>query len=267
MNIYKLELKMKRNSVIGWSLALIVWIFLYMSFFGTIAADAELLNEMMANFPDELLMAFGMDGIDLSTVLGFFGIIFTISQILIALQAANYGLSLVSVEETDMTADFLLAKPVSRPKILTSKFLAALTALTITNVVLWLASFVAINLFRDGRPYDQQPLILLLSTVLLFQLVFLSVGLLISLLVKRVRSVTPYALALVFGLYVLNAFGGMLGEDTIELITPFKHFDPNYILSNNQYDIPLVLLSVAFFLIAIVGSYRLYTTRNIQTAM
>jgi ABC-2 type transport system permease protein len=129
------------------------------------------------------------------------------------------------------------------------------------------ATLTAISLFRDGRPYDRQALLLLLASVLVFQLVFLAVGLLISLLVKRLRNVTPYVLALVFGMYVLNAFGGMLGEDTIEIITPFKHFDPNYILNNNAYDLPLMFISLVIILVSIVASYRLYTRRNIQTAM
>jgi len=267
MNIYKHELKMKVNSVIIWSVAIAAFIFLYMSFFGSFAADAELLNETLAGMPEEFLMAFGMNDVDMSTVLGFFGLVFTIVQICIAIQAANYGFGLVSVEEADMIADFLLAKPVSRPKILTGKLLAALTGLTMTNVVVWVATFVAINMFREGRPYDEGALILLLASVALFQLVFLTVGVLISLLMKRVRSVTPYTMALVFGMYVLNAFGGLLGEETIELITPFKHFDPNYILGNAAYDLPLMLLSVVFILISVVGSYRLYARRNIQTAM
>lgn len=267
MNIYKHEFKTKINSVISWSAATALFIIIYMSFFSSIAIDSELLNETLAGMPEEFLMAFGMNNIDMSTVFGFYGLVFTLVQLLIAIQAANYGFGLVSVEETDMTADFLLAKPVSRPKILTNKLLAAMTGLLITNVVVWVATFAALNMFSGGRPYDQQALILLLVSVPLFQLVFLTAGVLISLLVKRVRSVTPYTMALVFGMYVLNAFGGMLGEDTIELITPFRHFDPNYILNNAEFELPLMLLSVAFIIIAIIGSYRLYTRRNIQTAM
>lgn len=267
MNIYIHEFKMKIRSIVIWCVALTGIIFLFMSLFPTFAADAELLNQTMAGMPEELLMAFGMTGIDLATVVGFFGFAFTFIQVCIAIQAANYGFSLVSVEEMDMTADFLLAKPVSRTKILTSKLLAALTALLITNIVLWVVTFAALGAFSDGRPYDQQSLILLLASVLLFQLFFLTVGLLISLLVKRLRSVTPYVMALVFGMYILNAFGGMLGEDTIEIITPFKHFDPNYIISNNAYDLPLISLSLVIVLISVVVSYRLYSRRNIQTAM
>lgn len=165
-----------------------------------------------------------------------------------------------------MTADFLLAKPVGRAHILTSKLLAAFTGLTITNIVVWVSSFVFINMFRAGRAYDTKTLLLLLLSIVVFQLFFLSVGILISLLMKRVRSVTSVSMALAFGMYVLSAFGGMLGDDTLDVITPFKHFEPNYIIANAAYDVPLVLLSVAVIIISMVGSYALYGKRNIQTA-
>jgi ABC-2 type transport system permease protein len=266
MNIYKQELKMIRNSVITWSISVSVLLLLFMTFFSTFAKDAALMNEMMAQFPKELLMAFGMTGVDMSTVLGFFSFIFLFCQICLAIQASNYGFGLVSLEERDMTADFLLAKPVSRTHILTSKLLAALTGLTITNIVMWISTFVFIDLFRDGRAYDTGTLLLILSSILPFQLFFLTVGVLVSLFMKKVRSVTPLSMALAFGMYVISAFGGMLGDVKLELITPFKHFEPGYIITNATYDLPLVLISVSVIIISIAASYVLYAKRNINSA-
>ena len=267
MNIYKHEFKMSMGSVITWSVSIAVLILVFMSMFSAFAADAQVLNQMMAKFPKELLMAFGMTGIDMSTVLGFFGLIFTFVQICLSIQAANYGFSLVSIEESEMTADFLLTKPVTRPRILTSKLLAVFTGLTLTNAVVWICSFLFISLFRGGREYDTRILLLLLSSIILFQLVFLTLGVVISLMVKRVRSVMPYSMGLAFGMYVLSAFGGLLGDVKLERITPFKHFEPNYIISNAAYDLPLVLISVIYIVAAVAGSYVLYTRRNIHTAI
>lgn len=266
MNIFKHELKMYSRSVLTWSLALAVLLCLFLSLFSGFADSAELLNASLDKFPPELLMAFGMDTMDLSSVLGFYGIAFLFCQVCLAIQASNYGFSLVSVEERDLTADFLLAKPVGRTNILTTKFLAALTGLTITNLVVWISSFVFINLYRDGRVYETKPLLMLLGSIVVFQLVFLALGVLISLLVRRVRSVTPFSMGLAFGMYILNAFGGMLGEDKLEIITPFKHFDPNNIINNATYD-PLVLISVAAILMSVVGSYVLYARRDIHSVV
>lgn len=267
MNIYKHEFKMKLNSVITWSIALILLILIYMSLYSGFADQAEILNKMMEEFPEELLSAFGMDGMDMSTVLGFFGIVILFCQICVSIQAANYGFSLVSVEERDLTADFLLAKPVGRTKILTSKLLAAITSLAITNLVACLYSYVFINIFRNGRPYEIKTLILLLLTLTFLQLFFLTVGMLISLLPRKIRSVTPFSMGLVFGLYVLNAFGGMIGDDKLSYITPFKHFEPNYIIRNGSYDVPLVLISVSLIILSTAGTYILYSKRNIHSAV
>ncbi len=267
MNIYRHELRMHARSVLTWSVAVAVVILVFVSLFSSFAEQAALMNEMLARFPPELLTAFGLQGVDLATVLGFFGFVFLFAQICLAIQASTYGFSLVSVEERDWTADFLLAKPVRRTHILTSKLLAALTALTITNAVVWISSFACIHLFKGDRAYDAGTLALLLSSIILFQLFFLSVGLVVSLLVKRIRSATPYAMALGFGMYVLSVFGDMLGESVLEKITPFKHFEPRYIVEHGAYDLPLVLISVAVIGISLVGSYLLYARRDIPSAV
>lgn len=266
MNIYKHEFKTHLKSVMIWSAAVVLLVLVYLSAFTVVAVETETMNEMMANFPEELLIAFGMDNLDWSTVLGFYSVVFLLCQVCLAIQAANYGFSLVSIEERELTADFLLAKPVKRSKILTSKLLAALTSLTITNVMVWISSFVVIEMVREGRDYDRTALVMVLLSIVVFQLFFLSVGMLISLLVRRVRTVTPFSMALAFGMYVLNVFGGMLGDVSLEVISPFKHFDPNYIIANLEYDL-LGLISVVTIMISIAGSYVLYSRRNIPSAV
>jgi ABC-2 type transport system permease protein len=262
-NIYRHEFHMRQRSVVIWSLAVTAIVVIFFSFFSVFADQAALMNDMLANFPQELRAAFGMDKMNLATVLGFYSFIFLFIQLCLAIQASNYGFGLVSIEESELTADFLLTKPVSRSQVLTSKLLAALTSLTITNLVVWASSFAAILLFRGEYEFEPRTLILLLVSIVIFQLFFLSVGLVISLLVKRVRSVTPYALGLGFGSYVLNAFSGVFGDVKLELITPFKHLDAAYIVQNNAYDIPLFLLNIAVTLISLALSYWLYIRRDI----
>ncbi|OGO64977.1 MAG: hypothetical protein A2030_07225 [Chloroflexi bacterium RBG_19FT_COMBO_50_10] len=262
-NIYQHEFNVRLKSVLVWSLALVFLIVFYFSIFPVFSDQAALINAMMARFPAELRAAFGMDNIDLSSVLGFYSFIFLFVQLCLSIQAGNYGFGLVSIEESELTADFLLSKPVSRTQVLTSKLLAALTSLTITNLIVWVSSFISILLFSAGHAYEPRTLILLLLSIVIFQLFFLSVGLVVSLLVKRVRNVTPYALGLGFGTYVLSAFSGVFGEVKLELITPFKHLDAAYIVRNGAYDTPLVLLNVAVTLVSLAVSYWLYIHRDI----
>ncbi len=265
LNIYKHEFHMRLRSVIIWSLSAAAIALVFFAIFPVFADQAALMNQLLEKFPPELRAAFGMEEIDLSTVLGFYSFILLFVQICLAIQAGNYGFGLVSVEEAELTADFLLTKPVSRTQILTSKLLAALTSLLVTNLVILASSFLAIELFRDGREYDPGLLLLMLASLVIFQLFFLCVGLVVSLLVRRVRSVTPYSLGLGFGAYVLSAFSGVFGDVKLEYITPFKHFDLAYIVQHEALNTPLVLLNVSITLVSLAVSYWLYTRRDIPS--
>lgn len=267
MNIFRYEFKMRLKSVITWSVSVALVILVFTSLYSSFAGQAEEVSKLMSNYPKELLTAFGLDGTDLSTVLGFFGFIFLFVQVCLAIQAAGYGFSTVSVEEREWTADFLLTKPLKRSRILTGKLLGALAGLTITNAVVWVSSFGCINLFKGDRAYDAGALALLMLSIIVFQVFFLAVGLVISLLVKRIRSVMPYSMGLAFGMYVLSVFGGMMGSSILEKITPFKHFDPAYISLHRAWDMPLVMISAVVIILSLAASYVLYERRDIPAVV
>jgi ABC-2 type transport system permease protein len=239
-----------------------------MLFYPSFASDAALVDKLMKNYPEELLKAFGMSGgLSLSSVLGYFSFVFAFVQLCIAIQSANYGFHMLSVEERELTADFLMTKPVSRSRIIVSKILAAFTGLTITNFFIWVGSYGSIIAFNDGNSYDTRNLILVLLTTTFFQLFFLSVGMVISVSVKKVRSVLTFSMALSFGMYILNALRSILGGEILGIISPFYHFEPGYILKNGHYDIPMVSISIAVVILSIIGSYILYIKRNIHSAI
>lgn len=267
MNIFKYELKTKLRSVLTWSLSIYALILLFMSLFQSFSKESAVVTELMSSFPKELLIAFGMADVDWSTILGFYGMVFVFVQICLAIQAANYGFGLVSIEESEWTADFLMSKPVGRRHIMTSKLLAAICALGLTEIFVWIASLIYLIIFRGDQLIPLEPMLLLLFSMPAFQAFFLAVGMLISLLVKRVRSVTPFSMGLVFGLYILNAFGDMIGEEGLEILSPFQHFAPSYIVKHSTWNMPLVLISAAVTLLALAASYRLYARRNIASAV
>lgn len=263
--IYRYEIRQRWSSVGIWAGSLAGLLLMYMAFFPSFSADIAAMNQLLENFPPELKAAFGMNALDLGTLEGYFGLCFVFCQLCLAIQAANYGLSLVSVEEAELTADFLLTRPLSRPTILSSKLLAALTSLLVTDVLFWAVSLASIAMFKGDAQYEPRAIALLLGSAVIFQLIFFSVGLLLSLLVRRMRSVTPWSLGLAFGTYVISAFSGILGDVKLEYLSPFKHFDPGKIIRDLQYDMPLVLLDVVLVIVAIGVSYWLYQKRDIAS--
>ncbi|WP_461205301.1 ABC transporter permease [Clostridium sp. DL1XJH146] len=266
MTIFKYEFKLYVKSIIIWSLAVWGMLFMCMAIFPSFSADTAMVEKMMENYPEEMLKAFGMNsGVSLSTVLGYFIFIYAFIQLFLAIQASNYGFSCLSIEERELTADFLMSKPVSRTNIIISKFLAALLALTITNLLVWAGTFLSIELFRDGKAYDAGKVMLLLGTNVLFQLFFLSVGMIISVSVKRIKSVLSYSMALAFGLYMLNSLRSIFGGELLGIISPFYHFDPAYILDKGEINLPMVGVSIFVIIVSIGISYVLYNKRNIHS--
>jgi ABC-2 type transport system permease protein len=266
-NVFMHEFREKLKSVLYWSLGIAGIHLLYLSIYPSFADQAALINKMMQNFPPEFRAAFGMNGVDLSTVMGFYSFVFLLVQIMLAIQASNYGVGLVSVEESELTADFLLSKPISRAQILVSKFLATFAAMTITNGAVWASAYSTINLFRGNHPYDPRLLAILLGSIVVLQMFFFSVGLLISLIVRRIRNVTPYGLGLAFGMYVLGALSKMEGETILEWITPFKHFDSAYVIQHGGYDMRMFWLEIAVIVFSLAISYWRYLHRDIPAVV
>lgn len=266
LNVFKYEFKMMQKSLIVWSLSILMILYVMMVFFPVFSKDMDMIDKMMANYPPELLKAFGMSSeMSLATVLGYFSFTFAMVQLALSVQAANYGFSILSIEEREFTADFLITKPVSRKQILFAKFMASCLVLTLTNAITWIGSYTAIELFREGKPYDLTALVSLLFTILFFQFFFLAVGMFLSVLMKRVRNVLTFSLSIAFGTYILNALRGIVGGTTLGLLSPFYYFEPSRILSQGHLDMPWVLGSFATSLILLALTVQLYTKRDIAS--
>ena len=266
MNIYKYELKSYLKSIIIWSLSISALLFVFMAFFPSFSTDTKMMDSILKNYPEEMLKAFGMNtGLPLSSIPGYFVFIFAFIQLCISIQASNYGFSFLSIEERELTADFLMSKPVSRPSIFISKLFAAFTALTITTILIAITTFASIEIFKGDESYNVNNMIILLSTIVLFQLFFLSIGMIISVLVKKIRSVLAFSIGLSFFLYILNALKNIIGGDILGLITPFYHFEPSYILQYGKYNFNMTIVCLLIITVSISTSFYLYKKRDIHS--
>lgn len=266
MNIFKYEFKTYIKSILVWSINIMSFLIIFMMFYPAFGRDSELLEKLLENYPEEMLKAFGMStGLPLSSVLGYLAFVFVFVQLLLAIQSANYGFSFLSIEEREFTADYLMTKPVSRQSILLSKFFAAFLSLLITDLILVISTFLALELFKNGNDYEVKNVIVLLLSVPIFQLFFMSVGMFISVSVKKIKNVLSLSLSLSFGLYILNAMRAIFGGELLGYFSPFYHFEVGYILAEGKYDYKMIILSLLVIVISLVSSFVLYTKRDIYS--
>ena len=180
--VIKWTLWQRRWSTLWWAIGVAAFIFLSLSFYASFRDQAAQLNQVLDRLPAAARSLFTGNA-DFLSPQGFLSarVFYLMLPLLLSFLAISLGSSLISREEETGTLELLLARPVSRTKLLIAK---ALTGLIIT---------VAISLTA------------LTSTLVICKLV----GLEIPLGRVAVTTLTCTALALVFGAlaFAMSALG------------------------------------------------------------
>ncbi|WP_042464077.1 ABC transporter permease subunit [Neobacillus dielmonensis] len=263
MNIFLHELRAYRKSTIIWSLSLVVVIALFMSFYASFAKDAEEFTRLLANYPEAVRKAFGINLDNFFSILGFYSYPLSFITLCGAIQAMNLGTGIVSKEVREKTADFLLTKPVTRTQILTAKLLAALVSLVITFVVYFVAaSITALQVKTDD--FSMKTFFLLSLSLLFIQLIFLAVGMIVSVIIPKIKSVLTVSLATVFAFYFVGMLSATSGDEAKRYLSPFKYFDSSYIMEHTSFEASYLITGLGIVVAAILASYFIFVKKDIH---
>lgn len=263
MNMYLHELRSLRKSTVIWTVAMIALAALYFSLYPGIAKDAADFQKMLGAYPAPVRAALGISLDNIATILGFYAMVFSFITLCGAIQAMNLGVSILSKEARERTADFLLVKPVSRPMIVSAKLLAALTMLVVTDVVYIAAAFLFANMVKTAA-YNITVFLMINLTLFFIQLIFLALGVVISVFFNKLKSVLPISLGVVFGLYTIGAIIANGKNGAERFISPFKYFDINYIIKHASYETPYLITGTVIVILTIAITYIIYSKKDIH---
>ena len=225
--------------------------------------DVADFKNLLAGYPPSIRAMLGISLDNIASILGFYAMIFSFVAICGAIQAMNYGLSALSKETRERTADFLLVKPVSRFSIVSSKLLAMLTMLIVTDVLYYAGALITVSLIKSAG-FSGKLFFLISLTLLFIQLIFFALGVLISMFFKKLKSVLPVSLGVVFGLYILGSVLVTKSEDIARFISPFQYYPIPYILKNAGYETPYLIVGAAIVVLAVAASYIIYLRKDIH---
>jgi len=263
MNIFWHELRAYRKSIMIWAGAMTLLAVAYIFLFQGLGRDIEDFKAFLSNMPDVMIKSFNILIESISTLEGFYSFVFSFVLLCGAIQAMNLGTAIVSKEVRDKTADFLLTKPVSRIGIILSKLLAAFVVLVMTNIIyLGLTTFAAVAVVSR---FNLKVFFLISLTLFFVQLLFLALGILIAVIAGKIKSVISVSLSTVFGLYVLGSLGSILGEENVRYFSPFRYFDPVYIIDHATYETSFVVTGMVLIIAAIGVSCLVYAKKDIHT--
>ena len=264
MNIIKQELRMGRKSLITWCLSLSGILLLFMLFYPTIFDQLEGFQKIFESFPLEFQKALGFDTLDLTNILSFYQFPFTYILVAGAVQAMNLGVSILSSEVREKTGDFIFVKPVTRHTIVSMKMLAILIQILITNIFIFLTALLTISLLSENG-YNLKLFTLLTTSLFFIQIFFASFGLFISVFIKRIRSVLPISMGVVFLFYIIYLLNETLDDWTLKLISPFSYFNLSGIARDMNYDSLYLFLWFILVSLFIFLTFKLFSRKDLPS--
>lgn len=262
MNIFLRELKANFKSLLIWSVIIALMIMMAVAKFSAFAGDPEMLK-MLDSMPPALLDALSMSAFNLTTLSGFYGIMFIYFGLMSAIAAAMWGSDIISKEERDRTVEFSLVLPVSRSRVVTAKALAALVNCIAFVLITWAVTLVAVRSYQpDQAFYDF--LALEMQAMLALELIFLAIGLLLGCAMKQYKRSGSTAIAIILTTYFMSIISSMQeGLDFLKYFTPFKYFDAGELLRTGKMDGAYLVLSAAIIVVCVAAAYWMYNKRDL----
>jgi ABC-2 type transport system permease protein len=250
------------KSLLIWCGIMFLLIVIGTSKFAAFAGDPEALK-ILDTMPPAVLDAMSLRAFNLTTVTGFYGVMFIYFGLMAAIAAAMWGSDIISKEERDKTVEFSLVLPVSRSKVITAKALAALVNCIIFVLATWVFSLIMVQTYEPDATF--YPFLALeMQAMFMISLIFLALGLLLGCAMKRYKLSGSTAVGIILVTYFMSIISGMQENlDFLKYFTPFKYFDAGELFRNGELDGTYLLISAGVIIVCVAAAYWIYRKRDL----
>ncbi|MFN8374675.1 MAG: ABC transporter permease subunit [Anaerolineae bacterium] len=207
--IFKRTLRDQRKTIIGWGIALAVYMLYVVVLYPTMQ-QLDYLNEIMQVPIFQALV--GSEVTDFTSPGGFIGMyVFLYLPLILAVFAILFGMSITSSEEEQGTLDVLLAAPVPRSQLILEKLAAGTVALAL----ILLGAFVGYLLgvvFTPSLQIDWGVLLLAFLNIIPVTLLMIALTLLLSTILRSRGLVGGIMTVFLVASYFIMTLGQMASE-------------------------------------------------------
>ena len=263
MTITRHELRRGRLSFLIWTgvigFLLAVCVFLYPEMKGQMQGIDELFSSM-----GSFTAAFGMDKLNFGTLVGYYAIeCGNVLGLGGAFFAALCAVGMLSKEEKDRTAEFLLTHPISRTRIVAEKLAAVLLQIAAMNLLIWLVSVLSMLLVGETVPWRELNLLHLAYFLLQLELAGICFG--ISAFLRRGSAGVGLGTAAL--LYAANLIANVADSVRfLKWITPFGYCDGAEITASGSLEAGKILLGLGIGAVGVALAFFQYTRKDIHCA-
>jgi len=260
MAILKLEIRQGRGSLIIWTAVITFMLGVCILIYPEMSKQMDGISETFSNMGG-FSAAFGMDRINFGEFPGFFGVeCGNVLGLGGAFFAGLTGISALSKEEREHTAEFLLTHPVSRKNIIAQKLVSVIVQIVILNAAA--IGITVLTVLIIGESPDIKPLALMFAAYLIMQIEIAAVCFGISAFVKR--GVLGSGLGVAAAYYFLNIISNLTEKaEFLKYITPFGYTDSADIIENGCIEIKYLAVGIAVTFIGIGAAFYKYERKDI----
>ena len=223
-------------------------ILLCMLLFPTLKSQSAQMNQMYASM-GSFSTAFGMDQVNITSVIGYFAIeCGTVLGLGGVLYCGMIGIGVVVGEEQFHTVEFLYTHPRTRKRILFEKFLAMILCIGGFYLINFFISLLSFLWLKEPFPIDKLILIFLMQYILGIEIAGISFG--ISCFLRSGKLFAGIGIGFFF--YCLDLYANMQKHAIfIRYLTPFSYASPVAVLSKHTIEATYLLagmIQLAIFL-------------------
>ena len=261
MTLVKHELKQGKISFLIWTASIGFLLAICIFLFPEMKGQMDSVNDMFASM-GSFTEAFGMDRLNFGTLIGFYAVeCGNVLGLGGAFFAALCAVGILSKEEKDKTAEFLLTHPVSRKRIITEKLSAVLRQITAMNLIIYALAVGAIAAVGEEIPWKEISLMHLAYYLLQVELAGICFG--ISAFLRKGSAGVGLGIAAM--MYFLNLIANIADvAEFLKYITPFGYCEGADIVANGRLDGAMVAIGVVMGIGGIVIAYLKYTKKDIH---
>ncbi len=261
MTLVKHELRQGKASFWIWT-ASVGFLFATCIFlFPEMKGQMDSVSDMFASM-GSFTEAFGMDRLNFGTLIGFYAVeCGNVLGLGGAFYASLCAVGILSKEEKDKTAEFLLTHPVSRKRIVTEKLIAVLIQLTAMNIIIYALALGSMAAIGESIPLKEISLLHLAYYLLQLELAGICFG--VSAFLRKGSAGAGLGIAAM--MYFLNLIANIADSaEFLKYITPFGYCEGADIVSNGSLDSALVAVGTVLGIGGIIIAYLKYTKKDIH---
>ncbi len=265
MNLFLHEMKQYWKVLLFWSIGILAMIGGGMGKFTALYdSNNASITEIFDQLPKAFLAMFGMVNLEVTSLSGFYGVINFYLVIMGAIFAIILGSGILSKEERDKTAEFLMVKPITRTSVLAQKLLAGLIYVLAFVGVDYIVSVIFIKQVAPNENISTE-LFLMMSGLLWVMLAFYCVSFGLSAALKN-NSKSSLIMISVMGMSYIGAVM-MDMIDNSEWLRPyliFKYFPNDELIHNLSLDPFYVGLCVLWIVIGLALAFIRFPRRDLH---